>query len=84
MASASPAEVKLLPTTLEAVRLPNGHGKELRIDPPRVVADRAYDSDPLREQLALRGTELIAPNRCNRKRRTADGRKLQRISDSGH
>jgi len=44
-----------------------------------VVADRAYDSDPLRERLAEDGFTLVAPHRKNRKRpRTADGRRLRR------
>ena len=44
-----------------------------------VVADRAYDSDPLRKHLAGRGFTLIAPHRKNRTRpRTADGRRLRR------
>jgi transposase len=44
-----------------------------------VVADRAYDSDPLREQLATEGFTLVAPHRKSRKRPpTADGRRLRR------
>jgi len=44
-----------------------------------VIADRAYDSDPLRERLAARGIELVAPHRWNRsKPRTQDGRALRR------
>jgi IS5 family transposase len=44
-----------------------------------VVADRGYDSDPLREQLAAAGFTLVAPHRANRvKPRTADGRRLRR------
>lgn len=44
-----------------------------------VLADRAYDSDPLREELAEAGFELIAPHRKNRtKPPTNDGRKLRR------
>ena len=44
-----------------------------------VVADRAYDSDPLRGQLADDGFVLVAPHRKGRKRpRTADGRRLRR------
>jgi transposase len=44
-----------------------------------VIADRGYDSDPLREQLARRGIELIAPHRINRsKPPTQDGRALRR------
>jgi transposase len=44
-----------------------------------VVADRAYDSDPLRERLAEEGFILVSPHRKGRKRkRTADGRRLRR------
>jgi hypothetical protein len=31
-----------------------------------VIADRAYDSDPLRERLKKRGIELIVPYRSNK------------------
>jgi len=42
-----------------------------------VIADKAYDSDALRERLARRGIELIAPHRSNRKKpATQDGRAL--------
>jgi len=44
-----------------------------------VVADRGYDSDPLRGQLADDGFVLVAPHRKNRvKPPTADGRRLRR------
>jgi transposase len=44
-----------------------------------LVADRAYDSDPLRAYFAARGFVLVAPHRRGRKRRrTADGRRLRR------
>ena len=44
-----------------------------------LIADRAYDSDPLREHFAARGFVLIAPHRRNRRRpRTSDGRRLRR------
>ena len=48
--------------------------------PRRLVADRAYDSDPLDERLRQeRAVELIAPHRSNRSRpRTQDGRPLRR------
>lgn len=84
LASASPAEVNLLEPTLEKVRLPSPDGRMRRIDPPRIIADKAYDSDPLRERLAARGTQLIAPNRSHRKRRTADGRTLRRYRRRWH
>jgi transposase len=48
--------------------------------PERLVGDRAYDSDPLDEQLAQQGVEMIAPHRRNRvKPKTQDGRKLRRF-----
>jgi|SRR5215218_3745510 len=44
----------------------------------RVVADRAYDSDPLDRRLKLKGIELIAPHKRNRKKKkTQDGRRLR-------
>ena len=55
-----------------------GKGRS-RQKPKRVIADRAYDSDPLRRRLQKRGIELIAPYRKNNKeRRYEDGRKLRR------
>ena len=45
----------------------------------RLIADRAYDSDPLRKQLHTRGIELICPHRQNRRKAaTQDGRPLRR------
>jgi len=45
----------------------------------RVIADKAYDSDPLRERLRQRGIELICPHKRNRVRPAAqDGRVLRR------
>ena len=35
--------------------------------PPRVIGDKAYGSEPLDEQLAYHGVELIAPYRSNLK-----------------
>jgi transposase len=44
-----------------------------------VIADRAYDSDPLRERLKKRGIDLIVPNRKNsRRQRYNNGHKLRR------
>ena len=70
VASASPAEVRLVISTLEARFIP-----EL---PERLIGDKAYDSDPLAAQLAEGGIELIAPNRSNRTVKTQDGRPLRR------
>jgi transposase len=78
--SASPAEVRLAETTLATIRVGRRHrAGRPRQKPVRVIADKAYDSDPLRERLARRGIELIAPHRSNRKKpATQDGRALRR------
>jgi transposase len=78
--SASPSEVKLVAATLQAIRVGRRHrAGRPRQKPRRLIADRGYDSDPLREQLAVRGIELIAPHRKNRsKPPTQDGRALRR------
>ena len=45
----------------------------------RVIADKAYDSDPLRNRLRRRGIELICPHKKGRVRpATQDGRALRR------
>src|SRR5208283_3887351 len=76
--SASPAELKLAEATLAEVRVPRPQGRP-RQKPERVIADRGYASDPLRERLQKRGIELLAPYRKNNKeRRYQDGRKLRR------
>ena len=47
--------------------------------PQRLIADRAYDSDPLRQRLQRRGIQLICPHRQNRRKApTQDGRALRR------
>lgn len=51
----------------------------LRRRPERLIYDKAADCDPLRERLARRGVDLIAPHRRNRTAPpTQDGRKLRR------
>jgi transposase len=76
--SASPGEVTLAEATLAEVKVPRPKGRP-RQKPKRVIADRAYDSDPLRERLAKRGIELIVPYRENNKlKKYQDGRKLRR------
>ncbi len=72
LASASPAEVKLLEPTLDRAKtkLP------FRL---KLICDRAYDSDPLRQRLSDRFIELVCPHRRGRKRKaTQDGRSLRR------
>lgn len=71
LASASRHEVKLVSDTLDA-----RHVSDL---PGRLIGNKAYDSDPLDNDLAKRGIEMIAPHRDNRKKpKTQDGRKLRR------
>ena len=70
--SASPHEVTLVESTLDACVTEHL--------PEKVIGDKAYDSDPLDEQLAHeRGVELIAPHKCNRRQpATQDSRTLRR------
>ena len=78
--AASPSEVRLAEATLAAIRVGRQHrpGRP-RQKPERIIADRGYDSDPLRKQLARRGIELIVPHRKNRRKPpTQDGRALRR------
>jgi transposase len=70
-ASASPHEVRLVRETLAEV-FTDGQ-------PQRLIGDRAYDSDPLDEELREQGMEMIAPHKSNRvKAVTQDGRALRR------
>lgn len=70
-ASASPAEVTLAEEALEQV--PTGQR------PTPLIADRAYDSDKLRNNLLAKGWDLVCPHRRGRTRpATQDGRKLRR------
>jgi transposase len=79
LASASPAEVTLFEETLEQVKVPRpGRGRP-RKRMKRLIADKAYDSDPLRQRLKGHGIDLICPHRRNRtKAKLQDGRKLRR------
>src|SRR5207247_5923609 len=71
VASASPAEVRLVEATL--------HDRFLAPFPERLIGDRGYDSDPLdRHLLQTFGIELIARHRRTRKVPTQDGRALRR------
>jgi transposase len=69
--SASPHEVTLVEATLAE--------KFTSEQPQRLIGDKAYDSDPLDEQLRAEGIEMIAPHKQNRKKAvTQDGRPLRR------
>ena len=77
--SASPAEVRLAEKTLASIRVGRrDHAGRPRQKPLRVIADKAYDSDPLRKRCGTR-IELICPHKRNRVRpATQDGRALRR------
>ena len=72
VASASPAEVRLVRATLDE--------RFLAAFPARLIGDKAYDSDPLDEELLHEcAIDLIAPHKDNRVRpATQDGRPLRR------
>lgn len=77
--SASPGEVTLAESTLETISVPRGGPGRPRKRPLRVIADKAYDSDPLRWRLLQRGMALISPHRDGRKKPSLnDGRELRR------
>ena len=79
VASATPSEVTLIETTLNEVAVPRKARGRPRKNPPRLIYDKAADSDPLRKRLARRGIDLICPHRTNRtKPKQQDGRKLRR------
>jgi putative transposase len=44
-----------------------------------MLADRAYDSDDLRQWLDERGTTAVIPNKCNRKNRFAFNKRAYRL-----
>jgi transposase len=73
-----PAEITFAEASLTEVRVPRPTGRP-RQKPKRVIADRVYHSDPLRERLKKRGIDLIVPHRTNLvQKRFEDGRKLRR------
>ena len=78
--SATPAEVTLLERTLDNVQVQPAAEGEPAPKPERLVCDKGYDSDGLRERLLFdRDIDLICPHRKNRKRPALqDRRKLKR------
>jgi transposase len=69
--AAAPAEIKLMEITLQK--------RFLKQKPLRIIADKAYDSDRLRERLLKREMLLLAPHRRGRTKPSFnDGRWLRR------
>jgi hypothetical protein len=81
----SSAEATLLEQPLDTVAIGRpGTPRRPRKRPARLVADRGYDSNPLRARLARRGIAPIIPARSTHKRGThQDGRKLWRYDSGG-
>jgi len=64
---------------LSKIAVPRAGRGRPKQKPERIIADKGYDSDPLRERLAKRNIELICPYRQNnKKKKYEDGRKLRR------
>ena len=77
MEAATPAEVRLVEPTLANGRI--GGRRARRRRPKRLIADRGYDSNPLRGLLVKRDIEPIIPKRRNNPQAThQDGRKMRR------
>jgi transposase len=68
--SATPHEVKLAESTLVQT--------VIQEPPQNLIGDNAYDADKLDTRLRSYGIELISPQRCNRKNKTQDLRRLRR------
>jgi transposase len=66
IAGANVSEVSLAVPTLATLRIPAGGRGRPQTRVPYVIADKAYDSDPLRFAFRCRGMELICQNRANR------------------
>ena len=69
--------------TAASCRRYGGHRTDLhdRSQAGELIGDRAYDSDPLDEELRNDGIEMIAPHRSNRsKPPTQDRRRLSRYT----
>ena len=77
--SASPGEAALAEKTLNQISVPRGGRGRPQKRPWRVIADKAYDSDPLRGRLLRRGIVLLSPHRKNRRKPSVnDGREMRR------
>ena len=74
--SASPSEVKLAEATVAEVRVPRPRGRP-RQKPKRIIADRGYDSDPLRERFKKRAIDLM-----RRTEKTTSGGAMRTVADS--
>lgn len=78
VANANIFESKLTEQTVDTIRVPRAARGRPRTKPKRRIADKAYDSDSLRENFRRRGIDFITPDRPRRNLSHQDGRKLRR------
>ena len=78
IASAAPGETTLVDATLKTIQVPQAGGGAARRQPIRLIADRGYDSDGLRRQMAARGITFISPYRSMRVNRPYEDHRLLR------
>ncbi len=79
--SASPAEVTLAESSLARISVPRVGRGRTQSRPLRVIADRTYDSDPLRGRLPQLSIVLPCPHRRKRRRPYLnDGRTMRRYT----
>ena len=79
--SASTYEGHLAEKTVDHIKVKKHGGRKklaTRLVPERVVSDKGYDDDGLRERFAERGIDFIVPYRDNRVNRPYEGRRKLR------
>src|SRR5262245_50949225 len=73
IAAANRSETDLIEVAIDDIPVPLPESVPL-------IADRGYDSDPLRDRLSEQGIDLISPHRNNRTKPSRnDGRKMRRF-----
>ena len=81
VASASTYEGHLAEQTIDNIKIKK-HGTRRKhatqLSPKRVISDKGYDDDKLRERFAERGIDFIVPYRDNRVNRPYEGRRKLR------
>lgn len=79
LGSASPAEVKLLESTLDRLKVESAEEETSVPQPERLVCDKGYDSDALRVRLLdERDIEMVCPHRQNRRQPPLQDRRVLR------
>ncbi len=72
------SEIKRLEATIEKIRVPRKGDGRPRQNSVRIIADKGYDSDPLRQRRLKGGIELIClGGKNNQTKKDKDGRKLR-------